>query len=486
MRDFELFHRLDDPNRSRTHEFFDFWFQDDFRAEAVESKTCGVKKYDLGFSYIGSDDFSKHSAVRTFKTLRGLVDNKQNEYFKPNTFWMHSKSTEEGLRWLNGFVIDLDMKWDLMTVFDVIQRVGLPQPTMVNRTPSGGSHIFWKFKERVWASPKSLYLYKLILTKMNEAVFGDKGAVKTTQYYRIPRNISWFEPFDLYDFSLFKSWLHAKYPEHDPSSDSYFLKRGRKAPLSGRLLDTEALQVLLQGVEDGCRSNAAYALACVLRQDGYSDVDALDFMVEWNELNRDKGGVSKYPLSYACLVSTVNSAFKKDNLPLKWIEEITGVRVQVSFWCHFKKERSERNGRDDLRNYNHSEEWLEDILTYLKNNGSIKGSQVALANLLGLPLSTFKLILKKLKMGDIKTNIVVEVEGRGRLSKTILKLKETKITYSQFKRKEGYRFPVFNDAIFDYGIVASAGNERFEAFVCNGAQGKYVRGNSKSLNSQYM
>jgi len=337
-----------------------------------------INRYNLGFSYLGffhpeNPEHMASSPVRTFQTLFSILgDDRTVQYLKPNTFWASFNMSEEYLRFLNAFVIDIDDPTiDEGTILWRCYENGLPAPTAINRTPSGGAHVWFLLtekvaipKERATAANGSEYskiikLYNLIHKRMTEVFEGDPEAVGASRFVRIPRALTYYNPEQTQSFQQHISWLHERFPENDPKSPLYFLKKGTSAGRhSGgqRLLDGQAAKILMSGVSKGSRNAACYALACLHRHDGCSVENAMDILInQWNPQNNPRIEVSE-------IRRTVISAYNKNFLPLQKIKDLTDHCICVSRWTKFKKPRSERERM-------HLNEWVEDIYFGRENGG---------------------------------------------------------------------------------------------------------------------
>ncbi|MDF9633723.1 hypothetical protein P5766_29550, partial [Bacillus cereus] len=91
-------------------------------------------------------------------------------YYTPNTFYRNDKRDKASLRWLNAMVIDIDVKGSNeenkdLTVIDVLDRievVGLPVPSLIVQTDSGGFHVYFYFAVAKRAFQKTIEFYERI------------------------------------------------------------------------------------------------------------------------------------------------------------------------------------------------------------------------------------------------------------------------------------------------------------------------------------
>jgi hypothetical protein len=367
----------------------------------------------LGWSHIGfvSEPRSKEvkfsNAVRTFKSFDYYKDDELAVYFTPNTFSSRKHRDSKHLRWINCIAIDIDDP--TLNVIDILFNVSdaeLPEPTAINKTPKG-FHVYWVLDERVPATDKAKYLVDLINNGIMKSMGADPNAVGCTRLFRIPKDLYFLKIENTYSLKEFQTWYHKKISKPGDKKNTDNLIKNKRTGL----LNSEAVQTLLQGVEEGNRNTALYCLAKVYKAENMSMDEAINELVKWNSSNDE-------PLSYKEVLKTIKSAYKTDYaVPTKKITELTGIEFNAyNFWYKHKKARKDR-----IRN--HYEEWAEDITEYLSaNGGEFEGSQKELAKALNAPVRSIKEVLKMIRNGEMKSNIHISVDGKGRGARTILKL----------------------------------------------------------------
>lgn len=361
---------------------------------------------DYGWVFVSNDCVSVTSC-RSYRTLS--IFSETYTYYTPNTFYRRDKREEAHLRWLNAIVLDVDVKNgqnDGLALPDLLERIqsaGLPEPTFVVQTPSGGFHIYFVLDKPRKAYTNAIAQYKKLQAAMSEAVGGDRQAVGAGRFFRIPtpqntiyrtdRRVSFDQLNDWY-------WMNQ---EHDSLGHRGALQRNQS------LLSHSAVQKLLAGVEKGKRDNTAYTLALAFKAEGYDQLSAENELQEWNAR-------LEYPLPTRIISQKVQSAYKPgapQGPTSEWIEYLSGERFSYRIW-EAAKPRSERKT-------SHYHEWACDILNTLcsQPSGEISGSQRELAAYWGMSLSTFQQVTKILiELGKI----FIEVTGKGRGSRTIIRL----------------------------------------------------------------
>lgn len=235
-------------------------------------------------------------------------------YFTPNTFYSQRKKVADALRWLNAVFVDIDDPY--LCSLDVRERsweVGLPQPTLIVKTP-GGLQVFWKI-QRVRATAKAVKLYTAILRAVAEVLAGDLKAATPEHLMRLPRCVLEFAPRE-YPFYVFCDWYRQEYLSGE------VLRSGEKEPvfIGSDILEHPAVRALREGVEKGKRDNTAFTLALCYKVAGYSREETLRELLAWNRKNRP-------PLSASQVTAKVRSAYKpKYRGPSsKWLSLLSGI-----------------------------------------------------------------------------------------------------------------------------------------------------------------
>lgn len=366
---------------------------------------------------------------------------------------------EKYVRWINAIFIDIDnLKFETVEeLIALFTAVNLPEPTVVHETNSG-YHVYWLLDERVPAVKEAKDLYKLIMKNMQEALntklpVMDKQVKDLVRYMQVPHNIIYADYSKMVSLSVFQDWVN----EH--GTDNYIIRR-EKAKEKAKKTKIEFNQsrndysnaeykevnertlslidrIYFNPVEKGDRHLACYTLSLFYSLVGYTKEKALETLLKWNAKHGyDKA--SKPHLSSE-VESTVRYVFEnndKNYCNNKWghminnLKEVTGEKI-VAWNNHVltREERKKKNG------YSHYSEWINDIVTFLCENqiGIINGSQVELADMFEVPLSSFKDIIKLLKEGEFSDLITIEIVGRGRYATTIIKL--TAQTVKHFEKE---------------------------------------------------
>jgi hypothetical protein len=302
-------------------------------------------------------------------------------------------------------VVDVDVKNgenDGLTLPDLLDRVknaGLPLPSLVVQTPSGGFHVYWHYKKPIYATDKAIEVYHDIQRAVADEIGADHLAIGAERWFRLPRasNTVWTkgEPIqatELLDWML----INREEESLEPVGTTY----------QGDLLKHPAFQLLLRGVSEGKRDHACYTLALALKKKEHTQDQALKFLLEWNQKNEP-------PMSEKRVYKKVYSAYRgKYHAPSQaWVSQLTGIPFAYIINKAKRREDRQRSHYDELE---------QDFLEALKKaKGELLGSQRKIAEELGMAYSSFKIVKTRLEeAGDIQ----VHVKRRGRGAKTIISL----------------------------------------------------------------
>lgn len=377
-------------------------------------KQQGGYNSHLGWVFVCNQFHEQPKAVRTYHSLFGATE--AYTYYTPNTFYRNDQRHEGALRWLNAMVIDIDVKngqnkgMIMPDVLDVVTTAGLPAPSLIVSTPSGGFHVYWFFNTAKRAFPKVITHYKRIQTTIAEVLKGDQQAVGAERWFRMPSaDNTLYQSDNRVSFDDLCDWLSI-YQEEGAEE--------RKAVCVNAtgLLQHPAVRRLLEGVSEGQRDNTCYTLALAFKASGYSEKEAEDRLKEWNQLNDP-------PMRQLEIKRKVKSAYKHgspDGPSAYWIRLLSGMAFTYQTW-------EEAKPREE-RTYSHSHEWEQDVIRHLKKQGGVvSGAQRKIALAIksssdeskSIPYATFKKVIDRL----IKIGIITKkVDGKGRAAVTTLTL----------------------------------------------------------------
>lgn len=370
----------------------------------------------LGWVFV-SPDCRNMKACRTYQTLFAMSG--QHTYYTPNTFYRNDRREETTLRFLNALVIDVDVKGAdnpnaglcLSDLLERISSAGLPCPSMIVRTPSGGYHVYFILETPRKAYTNAVQTYRRIQTAIAAAIGGDRQAIGAERWFRLPT------PETLV-FTSERRVSFAELSDWENINQDAIKEAQRGSIVRKWILDHPAVKTLLEGVEKGKRDNTCYTLALIYKREGYSMEDAEAELLAWNSRLDE-------PLLQRIVSRKIKSAYK-DNAPAgptgEWITYLSGVPFAYEVW-EAAKPRGERKT-------SHYTEWAEDVERALQQlpDRSITDAQRKLASYFGMSLSTFQAVVSLMVESG---KLTVEVHGKGRGAATTLRLLESPISATE-------------------------------------------------------
>lgn len=376
------------------------------------------KRFDQDRQWVFVGTKEKMKSVATQATLFAVLADPavDTTYFTPNGYFRRDQRVTESLRWLNSFILDIDnYGLSVLDMLDRIESAGLPRPTAIVKTPSGGHHVHFFFTCPVRATKKAERLYTAIMWHMANDLAADLHAVGANRIFRTPteQNLIYFEPSNRYDFDVFKNWRDINHP-FDPASAGFFNVQ------TDDLMSHPALQHLLTAPCDyGRRDVVAFNLALAMKASGWTKEQAESALKDWFISCCAKGaGPGKKPFTQRDATYKAVSVYRCGKLhapKAEIIRELTGLPFFYQTRNHWEsaKPRSDRER-------SHLYEWKGDLLMLLASEKELSGTQQELATRLGCPLTSFKAVLGQLKADG---KVVVETR-RGRGGITIIRLPE--------------------------------------------------------------
>jgi biotin operon repressor len=382
-------------------------------------------------------------SVATFSSLYSYLwdETKDTTYYAPNSFYRSDQRRQESARWIHAFVVDIDVKGQyasnagmmLPDVLDRVESAGLPLPTLIVQTPSGGYQVTWVIRA-VRATKKTIRLQEAIQRHMIEDVGADTACVGVERIFRTPtdENMVYFHPQNHYDFEVFKEWRNINHPLVWGNVRTLFEGQDiMRHPAIIRLYSQDAVI--------GTREATCFNLAMAMKFSNWPMGQALEEMELWwqecCEKGRDQHG-EFFTLQDA--LYRVRRVYRTQRYQMpspKKIRDLTGMEF------HFEKIRfySPAKPREE-RKYSHKHEWKADLLELLQNEkGTLSGSLPTIAEKLGCAVSSLKNVLS-----DLQNEGVLVVESkRGRNGSTTLTLAEMTASvvqessaYSKWENKE--------------------------------------------------
>lgn len=383
------------------------------------SNAKGAKRFDKDRQWVFVGTKERMKSVATQASLYAvLADPKADtSFYTPNGYYRRDLRWTESLRWLNAFVFDLDNYGEsVQEVLERIKYAGLPCPTAIIQTPSGGHHAAFFFTEPVRATVKAIRLYTAIMGHIAVDLGADTAAVGANRIFRTPteQNLIYFEPANRYDFDVFKNWREINHP-YDPDRDGFINVH------TGDLMSHPALQYLLEApCHEGRREQTALTLALAMKASDWSQDQAEVALRGWFISCCFKGAQDgKKPFTQRDAVYKAGYVFRNSKLhapKAEVVRELTGF----SFFYQSRNNWESAKPRSE-RERSHLHEWEADLLHLLQNENEISGTQQELATRINCPLTSFKIVLCRLKVAG---NVIVETR-RGRGGVTVVRLPES-------------------------------------------------------------
>lgn len=377
----------------------------------IETKPeCNKRSYIALAPQVQKSASDKRPGMPVYcNSLKGLEKQvHQNVYWTPNSFYRKNRCKAD-LRYLNTICIDIDeVGYILDDVLGLINDAGLPVPTLVLKSPSGGWHIFWAIEPGA-ATPKAIILYEAVTKAVATVMKSDPLAVGAERYFRLPTrdNIAFFQPFR-YTLNEFREWRDSEFTPYYPEVKKITNNTGKVGFIKKGILSTPAFLYFLGGVPKGKRDHVAFTLALAFMVEGYTREQTLDYLLnEWNPKN-------EVPLSYNELAPRVKSAYSgKWRGPRKdYIEDLSGIKFS---WRPITPRVP-----DEERKYKRNTDIQLKLIDYLTNQGGrVKVSLRSLASSLDVSLTSLKRAIETL-IKDLK--IVTGVTGIGRKAITTIAL----------------------------------------------------------------
>ncbi|MEB8615831.1 hypothetical protein P4G83_28775 [Bacillus cereus] len=394
----------------------------DFPRQRVRKVRKAPYSYDKNRPWVYVGQSHEMRPVATLATLFGYLwdDSKDTTYYTPNSFYRSDSRREEYARWIHAFTLDIDVKNEfayqagiaLPDVMDRIEAAGLPMPTAVIQTPSGGFQALWMLSRAVRATPKARVLFTAIQRHMASDLQGDLHAIGVERIFRTPteNSLMYFEPTKVYDFQTFVDWRDINHPlvwdQTSPQFDQYDIMNH---PAIMRLYNQDA--------EIGKREASCLTLILAMKFSGWPIDRAMAEMEQWWHECCEKGGHK--PFTLKDVMYRVKRTYRQPKLygpGAEIVRQLTGMDFEYKVIRFYTAAKSR-----EQRKYSYKHEWKADLLALLqKENKALSGPLTAIAEELGCAVSSLKNVLAELQNEGV---IVVESK-RGRNGSTSITLVE--------------------------------------------------------------
>jgi hypothetical protein len=216
-------------------------------------------------------------AIGTREALR----RSDEQYVTASAFYRPDQGrTIKNLRWLNAIVLDFDGWLDPHELALKIADAELPPASMMARTPSGGIHAWW-FLKPVRATAKAVRLYTALQSSLAAELGADMAAVGAERLWRLPtsQNVI-YSSNKRYKLSIFRKWRDENRPQDAPGQH-----KGQVFAFTRGLLLHPGIKQLMEGVSQGQRNEACFALAVAHLISGYGIIETEQILLTWNQFN---------------------------------------------------------------------------------------------------------------------------------------------------------------------------------------------------------
>lgn len=449
------------------------------------------RKTGKAFAFRSKDDMTNGKGI-IFASIEGLMRNDSLTHWTPNIFrygrYKENSNrkiveghSERNLLQINCFCIDIDSIDQKMDVDELLEksRSCELEPSLIIETPKG-YHLYLNLDEPSFISSannyKSLKVAKRISQHIRKAYsMGMPGVDIGCNHFGIFRfpsfdSILYWEEDKLYNFEELMDWSIAQSKTNDQGRSPLSRTNPMKLVTHYPQVNSGWFKRLLSQTSISNKSGYArnttlftLALACYGSSLPYSD--CFDLLWSFNS-------ALDYPLDDGEFTRTLESAYsgKYKGASQEYIDYLIGDlcherQCQQSFgqnttWHKYKKKRRDRK-------YSHYEEWEGDLLQWLNKTSSkpiYKTNLSSIVKALGIPLSTLKEVLKRLK----EKGLLWYKSTRGRNARTYMATTATLLNAVQrlrIKYAEQWRNAVlalFGDKTLALSFVTYASFPRHE------------------------
>lgn len=287
-------------------------------------------------------------------------------------------------------------------------------------------HFIWESKTKgnfqvgflinpMIGSPKSVYLYEMILKRLAIILGADIFATDATHLFSVPEYVYQYEDekkiYDIDDFRfvLEIEWINDTLEKRRKEFENSVIDITEQ-----RLLRQPAIQKLMNAELVGFRNNACFTLGLFLYSLNRTYEHTLSFFEnEWYPKLVENQNAAGFPVRemHRCIKSAFSG--KYSGAKPEFIELVTGEEFYLAVYrsTYFKKKEEERvyMSKTKLRTR---------LIDWIRQNNSKPVTQKELAELLDVSYRTLKLQIKALK----DEGVISVTTSRGRNAKTQFEL----------------------------------------------------------------
>ncbi|RUT39483.1 hypothetical protein EJP82_25980 [Paenibacillus anaericanus] len=307
----------------------------------------------------------------------------KSRWFTPNLFNLkHCGRTKKNVQYINAFVIEFDCY--LPSVLDVIDRIeesGLEPPHFLIRSKTPGHwHVYWIIDPIPAFSNVKVHTER-ITKYMANTMGADVQAVGVERWFAVPHSdIYKYAPSSkFYTYQYFKDWYETNFEFSTSKNQQPTRKNGKILKMD--VFGHPAIKKLMQGFSVGQRDHACFTLALLFYSQDWSEEQALDELMDWN--NRNTEQMSKKQI-IKCLRSAYSGKYKGPKS--EYVEYLTGIPFKLQIMREYKGERTYQKLYDIQYR----------ILQLIRKEGTLKLSQSDIAKAINAPLRSVKKAIKEL------------------------------------------------------------------------------------------
>jgi DNA-binding transcriptional regulator YhcF (GntR family) len=346
--------------------------QKKFHKDKKSRELFNVQGFSMvfGHNYQNNPEFAMLDFAETPRDLSDLdkiyIAEETDNYFTPNIFLGNNYDRSGSSRkhahkctWIQDLFIDIDGTNGIKdpaqakeVLYQALQDLGIPKPTALIHTstnPDVHLQVHWLIdplwvydnrKETVnngellsWHYNVMSALVELLQEQLPDWELDTTKSTDISTYARLPYSYNQktgqlVEVLDVQDrrWTLEDSWV-ANILKRSYKNNNQ--KEYIKINTDIKLLEHPQIQVLLQGVSEGYRNYAQYAIALACRHDGLSQEEAIKVLLEQNKKCSPKERKSK-------VIGVLKSAYRGDKglsskIVAQLVSDITGQEVKPDY-----------------------------------------------------------------------------------------------------------------------------------------------------------
>jgi len=346
--------------------------QKKFHKDKKSRELFNVQGFSMvfGHNYQNNSDFAMLDFAETPKDLSDLdkiyIAEETDNYFTPNLFLGNnydsgytSRKHAHKCTWIQDLFIDIDGTAGITdpsqakeVLYQALQDLGIPKPTaLIHTSTNPDVHLqvhwlidpLWVYDNRKgtvnngellsWHYNVMSALVELLQEQLPDWEFDTTKSTDISTYARLPYSYNQktgqlVEVLDLQDrrWTLDDGWVtNLLKRNYENNKQKEYIKINTDI----KLLEHPQIQILLQGVSEGYRNYAQYAIALACKHDGLSQAEAIKVLLKQNNKCIPKERKSK-------VIGVLKSAYRGDKglsskIVAQLVSDITGQEVKPDY-----------------------------------------------------------------------------------------------------------------------------------------------------------